>query len=584
LGNNSIGDNQVSSVKVETQSSGHPVTLYQSSGYGGDWCALVGEGWSNICSGHNDTASSIKLQSGWSARVWEHGDKGGASRCFTGDVSNFSGLQYNENGSANLNDSVSSFAAYNQSSCPPLTPPPPGAFNKSGPSNGATNQSTSPSLSWGASSGATTYYYCYDTTNDNACSSWSSNGSSTSKALSGLSAGTTYYWHVRATNSGGTTYSNSNSSSAFWSFTTQAASNIDLAIIDTSIIPATALTNDDVGVWFQVQNTGTVAAGAFYVDVYVDDQPTGCADWGNRWIRVSGLGANSSAWYKVFFQAGSLSPGTHQIRMYVDSGCEVTESNGSNNISGPHSLSIASAPAAPGHDDFNAAKDTGTVPYNDTVNVNGATRASDDPAVPAPCSMDPGTASVWYKYTAIANTSVALDTFGSDYDTYIAVWSGSRGSLSLVACNDDYDHDGGNLQSRVTVDLTKGTTYYFEVAEWTWDGAASAASATSTEERPGVANDGNPLDSINGKTPSELNALAGGTLKFNVSPPDTFYTDEFGYGTGWVDPQTPRMLADVDGDGISDAVGFSDAGAVVALGVCPQRLMDKYSEILMEAF
>lgn len=98
-------------------------------------------------------------------------------------------------------------------------PPTPGAFNKSSPSSGTTGLSTSPTLSWGASSGAASYSYCYDTSNDNVCSSWLNNGSATSKALSGLAANTTYFWHVRAANSGGTTYSNG-SSSAFWSFHT----------------------------------------------------------------------------------------------------------------------------------------------------------------------------------------------------------------------------------------------------------------------------------------------------------------------------------------------------------------------------
>ncbi|MBE0683455.1 MAG: metallophosphoesterase, partial [Anaerolineales bacterium] len=83
---------------------------------------------------------------------------------------------------------------------------PPAAFNKSAPTNGTTNQSTSPTLSWAASTGATSYEYCYDTSNDNACSTWASNGTATSKALSGLNAATTYYWHVRAVNTVGTTY------------------------------------------------------------------------------------------------------------------------------------------------------------------------------------------------------------------------------------------------------------------------------------------------------------------------------------------------------------------------------------------
>jgi hypothetical protein len=96
---------------------------------------------------------------------------------------------------------------------------PPAAFGKSSPVSGATNQSTSPTLTWGASSGATSYEYCYDNTNDNSCSAWTNNGLSTSKSLSGLSGNTTYYWHVRAVNSGGTTYADG-TGTAFWSFTT----------------------------------------------------------------------------------------------------------------------------------------------------------------------------------------------------------------------------------------------------------------------------------------------------------------------------------------------------------------------------
>ena len=99
---------------------------------------------------------------------------------------------------------------------------PPGLFAKSEPANGATSQSTGPTLSWGTSDGGNSYEYCYDTTNDNTCSIWIGNGSSTSKTLSGLSLNTTYYWQVRAINTFGTTYANG-SSTAFWSFTTTAS-------------------------------------------------------------------------------------------------------------------------------------------------------------------------------------------------------------------------------------------------------------------------------------------------------------------------------------------------------------------------
>ena len=75
---------------------------------------------------------------------------------------------------------------------------PPGSFAKKVPADGIAGQPTSPTLAWGASSGATSYEYCYDTTNDNACSSWVSTGTATSVNPSGLSFGTTYYWQVRA--------------------------------------------------------------------------------------------------------------------------------------------------------------------------------------------------------------------------------------------------------------------------------------------------------------------------------------------------------------------------------------------------
>ena len=45
----------------------------------------------------------------------------------------------------------------------------PAAFGKAAPANGATGQSTSPTLTWGTSARAASYEYCYDTTNDGAC-------------------------------------------------------------------------------------------------------------------------------------------------------------------------------------------------------------------------------------------------------------------------------------------------------------------------------------------------------------------------------------------------------------------------------
>ena len=100
------------------------------------------------------------------------------------------------------------------------TPTPPGAFVKSSPSNLASVAGTSVTLQWGASSGAASYAYCVDTSNDSACASWVNAGIATSATVSGLSPSTSYYWQVRATNTAGVTLADAD---AWWSFTTQAA-------------------------------------------------------------------------------------------------------------------------------------------------------------------------------------------------------------------------------------------------------------------------------------------------------------------------------------------------------------------------
>jgi len=98
-----------------------------------------------------------------------------------------------------------------------VVPQAPAAFSKTSPATGATNVPRSATLIWAATTGATRYEYCIDTTNDNACSTWVNVATATRVTVLGLRARTTYYWHVRAIGAGGTTTSNNNT---FWRFTT----------------------------------------------------------------------------------------------------------------------------------------------------------------------------------------------------------------------------------------------------------------------------------------------------------------------------------------------------------------------------
>lgn len=93
------------------------------------------------------------------------------------------------------------------------------SFSKTIPANGATAVRTYTTLAWQASPTAARYEYCYDTTDDDACTTWLNAGSSLSVKVPGLKPSTAYYWQVRAVNISGVTYANG-SPSAFWSFTT----------------------------------------------------------------------------------------------------------------------------------------------------------------------------------------------------------------------------------------------------------------------------------------------------------------------------------------------------------------------------
>jgi hypothetical protein len=108
--------------------------------------------------------------------------------------------------------------------------------------------------------------------------------------------------------------------------------------------------------------------------------------------------------------------------------------------------------AVPSNDDFANASVISVTPFTDAVSTVEATNQATDATG---CG---GGHSVWYVYTATNNGSISFDTFGSSFDTLLSAYTGTEGSLTQVACNDDA---GGTLQSQVSFDITSGTTYHF---------------------------------------------------------------------------------------------------------------------------
>lgn len=412
----------------------------------------------------------------------------------------------------------------------------PGTFGKSSPFNGATSQPLSLTLAWGASNNATSYEYCYDTTNDNACSSWTSNGTNTSVDINGLNLGTNYYWHVRAINSFGTTYSNGNSA-AFWSFTTGskpgsfAKSNPDNGAVNQSLTPTLAwgssnnavsyeycfdTTNDNTcdnwtssGTAISATLSGLDRATTYYWQVranngfgttYADGSETSYRSFTTIPYPPGNFGKSAPA-NDVADQPTSLTlswqpaAGAASYDYCYDTTNDNSCASWSNTTSTSRSLtglaagttyywqvraknsggtieadlgdywSFTTLPSA-ANDDFNVPIVIASTPFVHRENVANATTATDDPTLP--CVSAKKYQTVWYRFTAPSNGILTVDTFGSQYDTVLGIWTGNRGFLSNKACNDDTS----GTQSLATVSVTGGVTYHIEVANYSSTSAA----------------------------------------------------------------------------------------------------------------
>lgn len=75
-----------------------------------------------------------------------------------------------------------------------------------------------------------------------------------------------------------------------------------------------------------------------------------------------------------------------------------------------------------------------------------------------------GAASLWWRWRAPADGVLLVSTSHADFDTVLAVYTGTAvGTLTEVAANDDIDIDGDILQSEVFLPVTGGTDYRIAV-------------------------------------------------------------------------------------------------------------------------
>ncbi|MFM8653196.1 MAG: hypothetical protein ACKODZ_00480, partial [Verrucomicrobiota bacterium] len=109
----------------------------------------------------------------------------------------------------------------------------------------------------------------------------------------------------------------------------------------------------------------------------------------------------------------------------------------------------------------NDAFASATVVSNSFTVTGSSTGATREASEPNHAGVSGGK-SVWWSWTAPANGKLVLATAGSNFDTVLAVYTGSQvGQLSTVASNDDVSRS--DMTSRVTISVRAGTTYRFAV-------------------------------------------------------------------------------------------------------------------------
>lgn len=117
---------------------------------------------------------------------------------------------------------------------------------------------------------------------------------------------------------------------------------------------------------------------------------------------------------------------------------------------------------APPNDGCQTPRVISSLPDQVEVSTVNATVAPDDPVS---CIGGQGQSTVWYSITPSVNTWYGIDTNSSDYDTVLSVYTGVCGSLTRVACNDDFNNSAANRNRALLVfQAQAGVTYLIQAS------------------------------------------------------------------------------------------------------------------------
>lgn len=357
-----------------------------------------------------------------------------------------------------------------------------------GPANGSTVSSLTPSLSWTAptSGAAPTGYKVYlGTTNPPTTLASTVTAPATTYTASLTQYNTPYYWYVVPTNGGSDAIG---CNATIWSFTSPAApaapANDDCsnAVVLTANTGATCATpvsgttlgatesmpagacsgtpNDDV--WYSFVATGTTHIVTLSNVVSVGNPSTT-----DMYFQVmSGACGSTTSLLCSDPNTGTVTGltvgNTYYIRVYTYSGTQTAAAS--------FDICVTSPPPPPANDDCAGAVTLTVNPdYLCGSFASGTTVSATASTETAPSCVATGTNDdVWFKFTATgAAHRITLSNVSGSTDMAMAIYSGACGSLVQVVCSDP--------NTLNATGLTAGTTYYVRV----WTNSTSATTRAS---------------------------------------------------------------------------------------------------------
>ncbi len=202
-----------------------------------------------------------------------------------------------------------------------------------------------------------------------------------------------------------------------------------------------------------------------------------------------------------------------------------------------------------------------------TAAVNGANIAATREAGEPSHADSTGNRSVWWKWTAPSSGSATCDTLGSNFDTVLAIYTGSSvAALTAVGANDDSEPASANSNplrkrtSTVNFEAVGGTTYFIAVDGW--DSASSNTGGytgsivlTLTFTRPFAPT----ITSHPSSQSVEAGQIAIFSVTANGNPAPSYQWQRLATGGTWTD--------------LNDGNGYSGAGSST-LAVVTTLVMD----------